>query len=479
MGCNHSSEVSSSSGNEGNTNGNMATQETSEERENQRTVCCCIPKEACRCIPKEACCCIPKELPVQRPVKIPRTRQEKAERLCAYNEPIVDSKVFMGVIKKVQEEYNENERPQAEGTPTYRQTPANRRQEQASFRAETTNSLSHRLHEQALAYIRLISSSTTSSAQTSEMPARNLPVMTKQIGAAGKKNENRAPVKRQPQDDQSSDADSGNGTYFDRVLENSEDSYEESADDDNSYICDNCKVDEDDESSSEYESASPPRRFASRQPERSKRNGGFGRRQKSSPRPETSDYRDDEMNYRRTPNGRMRRQGKQKQPQRDNRREPSRGQKAIEYSDFDSDDDEYHSENSPETPRRRDFRQRKQTRRHPHSDAPPRRSQPQVVERKTTTRISRQSDGDAKIRRKPIHDDTSSESWSEPSEESEDSESYEPVEIHRRISRRPNRKVYIRYQEYPLAHIVEHFQYEDDERPKPQGRPGRARKRCD
>lgn len=76
----------------------MATQETGEERESQGV----------------ACCCIRKDLPVHRPVEIPKSSQEKAERLCAYNEPIVDSKVFMQVIEKVKEECKEHEQPQNE-----------------------------------------------------------------------------------------------------------------------------------------------------------------------------------------------------------------------------------------------------------------------------------------------------------------------------------------------------------------------------
>ncbi|KAM3185094.1 hypothetical protein ACTXT7_007050 [Hymenolepis weldensis] len=113
------------------------------------------------------------------------------------------------------------------------------------------------------------------------------------------------------------------------------------------------------------------------------------------------------------------------------------------------------------------------------NEAPRRRGKPQyqeVVERKTTTRLSRQNDDDFSAihyagaflfnsGRKRVEDNYSSESRTEASEQSDYSEdTYENIEVQRRNSRRPNRK------EYPHTHIVEIYEYEEDEPAKLQGR---------
>ncbi|EUB61060.1 hypothetical protein EGR_04093 [Echinococcus granulosus] len=324
--------------------------------------------------------------------------------------------------------------------------------------------------------------------------------------------------RRRPQAGQGSDTDSGiyhvrshtllqrrqppprynrpaRDTYFDKVLNNSEASSEEGSENESSYICDDCKMDSvgqwkqprwpkqernndyeylagrprmwrHDESVSEDGAAPPPpaRRAVPKPLEKPRRQSGPPRSR--APRPQKPDRLD-------RPQNNKPRKPKAGTPRENignvNRREPPHNRREHEYSDLQGDEDDYNSEPSAEVPPRR---------RSAHSEGPPRRSKQQVVERKTTTRPSRQNnEDDVKIRRKPITDDFSSESWSEPSEHSENSEeTYEHVERTRRPSRRPPRKVYTQYQVLPLAYIVEHFQYEDDEPQRHQYRPHRPQK---
>ncbi|KAL5967371.1 hypothetical protein TSMEX_004845, partial [Taenia solium] len=273
-------------------------------------------------------------------------------------------------------------------------------------------------------------------------------------------------------------------TYFDKVLNNSEASTEEGSDNESSYICDDCKMDSaagqwkqqprwtkqerndgyeyiarrgrtvyHEESVSEEETAAdapPPRRAMSKPPEKPRRQSGTPRGR--APKPQKPDFSD-------RPQNSKPRKPKAVTPRENNgsanKREPSRTRREPEYSDVESNEDDNNSEPLAEVPPRR---------RSAHSEGPPRRNKQQVVERKTTTRPSRQNnEDDVKIRRKPIPDDISSESWSEPSEHSENSEeTYEHVEHARRPSRRPPKK--------------EHFQYEDEEPQRHQGRPNRPQK---
>ncbi|VDO07657.1 unnamed protein product [Rodentolepis nana] len=376
------------------------------------------------------------------------------------------------------------------------------------------------------------------------MPA-TAPVMSKRIGA-DKKNPTGTQAKRRPQGGQGSDTDSGiyqvkshtiiqrrqpppkfnrpaRDTYFDKVLNNSEDSYEESVENDGFYICEDCKMDdgehnillnesnkgllhlpkmqnerrqapsylikvkfdlsvltseyalrsrrnrfsdefydenEEDESLTEDETPSPQRRPSGRQPSKPTRNASFQRQrqQKPHPKPEVLD---------RSQNTKTIKRAGARLSQRDNRREPPRSRREPEYSDFDSNEDEQNSEMSVEMqPRRRSV----------HNDAPPRRAKQQVVERRTTTRLSRQNDDDVRIRRRRVADNYSSESWTEASERSDNSEdTYEHIEVQRRNSRRQNRKVYTTYLEHPHTHIVEIYEYEDDQQARPQGRRVRPR----
>nr|CDS32063.1 expressed conserved protein [Hymenolepis microstoma] len=384
------------------------------------------------------------------------------------------------------------------------------------------------------------------------------PVMSKRVGAPRKKNSQKpAPEvdkknsigtqsKRKPQGGQGSDTDSGiyqvkshtiiqrrqpppkfnrtaRDTYFDKVLNNSEDSNEGSVENDGFYICEDCKMDDDyyicrkckmnavdhrkqspppqrhnkqeqnggrfsysrkpqyasrsrrnrsrdeyydeneDESLTEDETSSPQRRPSGRQPSKPNRNASLQRQrqQKPHPKPEVSD---------RSQNTKTVKQTGPRLSQRDSRREPPRARREPEYSDFDSNEDEQNSEISVEMqPRRRSV----------HNDAPTRRGKQQyreVVERRTTTRLSRQNDDDARIRRMRVADNYSSESWTEASEQSENSEdTYEHIEVQRHNSRRQNRKVYTTYLEHPQTHIVEIYEYEDDESARPQGRRVRPR----
>ncbi|KAH9284064.1 hypothetical protein ECG_02713 [Echinococcus granulosus] len=313
-------------------------------------------------------------------------------------------------------------------------------------------------------------------------------------------------------------------TYFDKVLNNSEASSEEGSENESSYICDDCKMDsakpylcrncrmnpvgqwkqprwpkqernndyeylagrprmwrraeycdhrwDDDESVSEDGAAPPPpaRRAVPKPLEKPRRQSGPPRSRAPRPqKPDRLDYSyDSEDEYR--PQNNKPRKPKAGTPRENignvNRREPPHNRREHEYSDLQGDEDDYNSEPSAEVPpRRRSGPRGKDYNRKPsHSEGPPRRSKQQVVERKTTTRPSRQNnEDDVKIRRKPITDDFSSESWSEPSEHSENSEeTYEHVERTRRPSRRPPRK--------------EHFQYEDDEPQRHQYRPHRPQK---
>ncbi|VUZ54108.1 unnamed protein product [Hymenolepis diminuta] len=330
---------------------------------------------------------------------------------------------------------------------------------------------------------------------------------------ADRKNPTGSQSRRRPQGGQGSDTDSGiyqvkshmivqrrqpppkfnrpaRDTYFDKVLNNSEDSYDESTENDSFYICEDCKMeeagqspysrrpqhasrgrrsrphgkyydeDDEDESLTEDEAASPRERPSGRQPSKSTRSASFrrNRQQKPHPKLEISD---------RPQNAKAPKQAGPRRPQRDGKREVPRTRREPEYPDFDSNEDEYNSEISVDTkPRRRSGNGRKN-----HgikslpNEAPRRRGKQRkhkVVERKTTTRLSRQNDDDARIRRIRVEDNYSSESWTESSEPSDYSEdTYEPIEVQRRNSRRPNRK--------------EIYEYEEDDPARPQGRQVRPR----
>ncbi|KAM3185093.1 hypothetical protein ACTXT7_007049 [Hymenolepis weldensis] len=185
-------------------------------------------------------------------------------------------------------------------------------------------------------------------------------VSSKRTGSelhADKKDPTGSRSKRRPQGGQGSDTDSGiyqvkshmivqrrqpppkfnrtaRDTYFDKVLNNSDDSYEESTDND-----DKC-YDEDD-------AASFRGRPTGRQPAKSTRDASFqrNRQQKPHSKPEVSD---------RLQNTKALKQAGPRQAQRDGRRELPRTKRELEYPDFDSNEDEYDSEISVDAkPRRR------------------------------------------------------------------------------------------------------------------------------